>query len=596
MRTPLVLGRFALRLALGLAIAAGGSACAGIDDEEAGAGAELQPEGLLGKTDNAGVPGLPVETSDRDTQVWTVTNQWEDRDTPAARAAGPAWPADSGLTWDQKYGAWIQGMPRIQGHETYYETFAIVTPWGKTLPAPKLECAETAIFLRVTFAAWYQLPFYMTGQDEGGARVYFGHFGARTANGKFGGSPSYRDAYRDYSDLAGRGAEYLAANWPTDAKLRAKKLLKSNPDGTNDLQPMIAPDAHVGAYFDEIHLNKRAGHFTVLLLEYFGSVNLTDSRNTYNLKAPAVRAGDVLLERWQKIGIGHTLNVKNVQPLDDGKTMAELASGSMPRRQAMWADAFASKGYFTNEAMGGEGVASDGTPYYKLGGGLKRFRVAKIVRGTWMNTWMAGDEASWISDDDWDHLKTRPKEFENFLGEVPPEQQKIALLKIIDDNRNHLRLYPASCSARENRERAFSKLYDLGSRALDMDHEKIDREYRQLEDYVFAQLEYTKSKTCCWNSTTSFMHQIVMDYVKAKQAESATCTEPEVFMNENGGYQKFADFAARTGRAAQWKAWSEDEPCAQRDVVNDTKAYAWITDWCTTQTPPTPEPTPEPTP
>ena len=47
------------------------------------------------------------------------------------------------------------------------------------------------------------------------------------------------------------------------------------------------------------------------------------------------------------------------------------------------------------------------------------------------------------------------------LGEVSPEQKRDALLVLIEDNRNHLRLYPASCSARERREEAFKDLYEL---------------------------------------------------------------------------------------------------------------------------------------
>ena len=592
-----IISRSAAAVTFALCLAATGG-CAALDGgEDEVIGPELQPGGLLGKADSAGVAGLPVETADLDTQVWTVKNQWEDRYTMAAMASGPAWSMMSGLTWDQKYSAWIDSLEKTPGYQTYYDTFYLMTPWGKKMPAPKLECAETAMFLRATFASWYNLPFYMEAYDDNGGRVFFGHFGIRNKNGRYQNMPLYASAYKDYTDEYGsRSGDDLVANWPKDAKLRSKKLLKSNENGDNDLQPFIAPDAHVGAYFDEIFLNKRAGYFIIMLLEYFGSVNLTDSRNTYNLLPQAIRAGDVLLERWQAKGIGHTLVTKKVAQLPDGKTMAELVSGSMPRRLGMWVDAYTSKGYYTNEYMGGEGATTEGIPYVKLGGGLKRFRVAKDVKGSWTNSWMSADEASWISDDNWDRLKTRPKEFDALLGEPPVEEQRESLLRQIEDARKHLRNYPASCSARENRERAFSKLYSLSSRAWQEYGEAVDKKYRNVEDYVFAELEYTKAKTCCWNSSNGAMYQIIMDYVNSVRGAGQACVEPPVFKAQGGGYQVFKDFAASTGRAAQWKDWSEDEPCDQRAVVDDEEKYHDATPWCTVIAPPPPEPTPEPQP
>ena len=70
------------------------AACASAPDE----GEEekfLTPAGTARKA-------LPVST-DPSTQVWAVTAAWSDTATPAARAAGLAWPADSGLRWDEKF-------------------------------------------------------------------------------------------------------------------------------------------------------------------------------------------------------------------------------------------------------------------------------------------------------------------------------------------------------------------------------------------------------------------------------------------------------------------------------------------------------------
>ena len=82
------------------------------------------------------------------------------------------------------------------------------------------------------------------------------------------------------------------------------------------MQPFPSGNVRFGAFADEIHLNKRAGHFLVLLLDYFGSVNLADSANTYNLVPDKVRAGDVLLERWQRVGIGHTISDMHLSSRD----------------------------------------------------------------------------------------------------------------------------------------------------------------------------------------------------------------------------------------------------------------------------------------
>lgn len=531
-----------------------------------------EADGAVGKADNAGIAGPLVATNTTATQVWTAKNKWEDTDTPAAKAAGLAWEANSGLNWDQKYVKWVESMERTRGESGYYDTFVLTTPWGKTLPAPKLECSETAMFLRIAFASWYELPFYLTGTDEAGTRVYFGHFGARTKSDRYKNTPNYALQYKDYSSMT---ADQLAAQgWPKDTKLRTKGLIPSD-----DQMDFVEPGARAGAYFDEVFLNKRVGHFLVLVLDYFGSMHLADSRNTFNLKPQSIRAGDVLIERWQKNGIGHTLVIKHAVPLAEGKIEAQLVSGSMPRRQPKWEDGIASKNYFTSDYTGGEGSNSDGDEYVKLGGGIKRWRVTKNVNGYWTNTWMGADEASWISDTDYEHLKSRPSEFETLLGEVPPEQMRDALVAMIEDARNHLRQYPASCSARERREEAFRDLYSLMQSKFYKSKSEVDRMYRSFEDYIFAELEYSKSKTCCWNSSTSAMFQIIKDYNDGLQANA--CTEPTVFKATGGGkYDVFKTYAEQTGRAAMWREWSEDEPCAQRAVAEDTEtAHEWIP-WC----------------
>ncbi len=566
------------RILLGIALSLF-AACSGEDDvrdidEEWGMEGPLEPVPAPGKEDSEYRKGLLVATDTTRTQVWTARNAWDDTTTTAAARAGIAWGANSGLTWDQKYAAWIDAMEWVPAADGYSQTVKLTTPWGRSFVSPSLECAEMAIFLRITFAAWYELPFFMESMDSTGKRVYFGHNGVRTSTGRYANSPEFAIKYANHSTMT--PAQYQAA-WPSDSVLRTKKVA-----GGDDIQPAFN-GAAFGTYLDEIHLNKRAAYFTVMALNYLGSMNLADSANTYNLVPEAIHAGDVLVERWQKSGIGHTLVVKEVLPIGEGNLDVITISGSMPRRQGKRESGVASKSYFTSNYTGGVGTSSDGIEYARLGGGLKRWRVTKNVGGYWTNTWMRGDEASWINSTDYARISARPARFQSLLGQVSPEQQKTELLAQIEDARRHLRNYPASCSARERREGAFAELYALSSRTWGTSMAEIDRMYRKDEDYVLAELTYAKSKTCCWNSTTPAMYEIVMAEAAAElaAAEAAgTCAAPTVFMSRTDGYAKWAARAQQMGQAAAWRAWSEDEACAQRDVASDEVAAVELTPFC----------------
>jgi hypothetical protein len=565
-----------VRISMLVAVLGGCASGAGEEaspDEEWGLDGPLSPTPPPGKEDSELRRGLWVQTDTTRTQVWTARNKWEDTTTPAARAAGLAWPADSGLTWDAKYGAWLASLawiPSVDGEST---TVAITTPWGVTLPSPMLECAEMSLFLRITFAAWYELPLMLEAQDGRGQRVYFGHNGVRTSAGRYASSPEFAIRYQDYSSRTD-----WRTRWPSDAALAAKRIA-----GGADDQPELGADAHFGAYLDRIHLNKRAGYFTVMALDYLGSANLADPANAYNLVPDAVRAGDFLIERWQRVGIGHTLVVKQVDALAGGSMDVTTISGSMPRRQGVRQSGQASKGYFTSAYTGGPGTNSDGDAYAKLGGGLKRWRVAKNVGGYWTNTWMASDEARWINSTDAARIAARPARFEQILGQVAPAQQRAELLAQIADARAHLARFPASCSARDNRERAFAALYELSDRAFGQDPAEVDAAYRELSDYVFAALDYAHARTCCWDSSTPAMYDIIMDGAEADRAaaEAArTCAAPVVFKSRSDGYARWAAHAQAMGRAADWRAWSEDETCAQRAIAVDAEAADQPTPYC----------------
>ncbi len=532
----------------------------------------VEPLPPPGKEDSMYRKGLLVATNTTRTQVWTARNKWEDTDTVAARAAGLAWTANSGLTWDQKYSAWIDSLEWIPAVDGYSTTVKLTTPWGKTLPSPYLECAEMGMFLRITFAAWYELPLQLEAVSNG-QRVYFGHYGVRTAAGRFASSPEFAIAYKDYT-----ASTTWRTSWPRDNTLRGRRLW-----GGVDEQPELGANQVFGAYVDELHLNKRAAYFTVLTLNYLSSANLADTANTYNLVPESVRAGDVLLERWQRNGIGHTLVVKEVTPISATSLDVTTISGSMPRRQGVKQSGQSSKSYFTSEYTGGSEISSDGVEYSKLGGGIKRFRVTKNVNGYWTNTWMAADEAHWINSIDYARIGARPARFEALLGQVSPTQMRAELLVQINDARHHLEQYPASCSARERRETAFRALYELSAREFGKTTAQVDDEYRVMADYVLGELEYTKSKTCCWNSSTSAMYDLVVKKAAADKASADArhvCEAPVVFAARSDGYKLWSDYAASLGRGAEWKAWTEDESCPQKNVAADTQAPLSGTPYC----------------
>ncbi len=499
------------------------------------------------------VTGVSTSVAGYGTEVWAVTDAWDDRDTTAARKAGLSWDASSGLTWEEKYAKWVDSLPRATATDGYI-TFSITSPYGRTLTTTPLECSEVALFLRSTFASWYGLPFYVSAVDQTGKRVYLGHFGFRTANGKYGNTSSYKTLYKDH------GRTIPAAGWPSDAKLRAKAL---------------GDDAReAGLFFDDLYLNKRMGYFQLTLLNWFGSMNIADEANAFHVKPEAVRTGDVLVERWQKQGIGHVLLVKSVVPAGE-QLEVTLASGSMPRRQPVWESEIDSKRYFTSELTGGEGTLDDGTPYAKLGGGLRRFKQAKKKNGLWANVIPAADVTVSIAASDVAAIAARPGRFEALLSEPSPAAKKESVLRALEVKREHLRNHPASCSARIAREELFDELKVI-LRVDGLSDEEIDAQHRTIEDYVFAELSYASSKTCCWNSTDAEMAAVVLDYARVEQADQ--CVEPTIFKSHTDGYARWAAHARTLGK--NWKSWTEDEPCAQKDVVEDRAAGQEATAFC----------------
>lgn len=522
-----------------------------------------------GKADGLrGNPGLPTQVDNSRTAVWEVRNSWSDTDPKA----GMAWSENSGLTWNEKFRAWVDSMERTESESSYGDTFVLTTPYGKKLPAPALECAEAAIFLRVAFAAWYNLPFFMESRDKNGNRLFFGHFGMRTSNGRWDPTPAFRAHYADYSNLANQ-IKNGEREWPHDSRLDGLGI----PSADDDQQPMIGDDARAGAYFDEIFLNKRVGYFLRYQLMYLGSMNLADSANTFNIKAPATTTGDFAVERTGWNGIGHTLIVKERRDLGtqqiDGeqfpKMKLEVASSSMPRRQPKWQSAAGTKRSLTDELWGGK-------EYAKYGAGVKRWRVPKRIRGRWTNVVPDADKDQYIGSWKHERLGKRIKVFDKILVELNPKQQMEAIAEVIESKRRHLRGQPASCAARIDREKAFDELYKLGEK-LDMTKAEVDQKYRKFEDYVFAELVYDKSKTCCWLSANADMYDLIIEYNlnRARDEANEQCRPVKVFKARDDGedgYAIFREYAKSVGQGDKWLDWSAGESCSQSDVRSDTEA------------------------
>ncbi len=569
-----------LRAALSLLLVMTLPACAvggpsALDEASAETGLEGPLEALPEAAKMDGVESLgPTVAAGASTEVWSVRNQWDERDTTDARRAGVSWGANSGLDWEQKFDRWV-GAFEVVARAGYGQTVRIPTPYGaRAFDAPTLECAEVGLFLRTAFASWYGLPFFVSGWDSAGRQTLFaGHFGFVNKRGeRIANFPKFRAQYTDATSSWREGQA-----WPSDARLRAMHL------GADDTVGFLSTGGQTlgaGAYFDELFLNKRVGYFARLLLLYFGSVNLVDSANTFSVQPEALAPGDLLIERWQKVGIGHVIPVFRRVDLPGGQFEVAVASGSMPRRQPLWTETAQARSYFESQYCGGPELNADGVPYAKLGGGLRRWRTPALSAGRWRNLVRTADRAAFIDDSSTDVLAARPARFRELLGTQTPEQKRDAALARIQTARLHLRDYPSSCSAREQREDAFVELYEVMEGYFGETRAEVDAAHRTLEDRVFAELDYTRSRTCCWNSSTAAMRELVLAYAEKEQRDAAAgsrCVEPTVFRAESAdratggdGYARWRAYAASVGRAADWRAWSEDETCAQREVSEDT--------------------------
>jgi hypothetical protein len=550
------------------------SACASDSPDDDGPTTELDPGPEAGKEDGFGIPSLPVNGDYSASQAWTVVNQWEDTTTADAKKAGIAWPANSGLNWDQKFSAWVGSFEQTDSIDGFFQTIKVSTPFGKAVNGPKIDCADLALLLRISFAAWYRLPIYFVGYDHN-QPVYFGHFGIRTASGPWSLAPLFSVKYSDFSSMP--PAQYMA-NWPQDTSLRTRGVMP------NDELPFLGPGARLGAFLDEIHLNKRAARLVFFAQAYLGSHNMVDSRNMYNIVPEALRTGDVLMYARSPTVDGHTTIVTRVEHLPGGLNVkAQSVYGNDPPAQPEWQSPGQTRQLFSSDEGGGPSLNlpyGGNFIYSHLGGGLKRYRVAKAKNGKWVNTWMAADEASWIDSTDFDKIGARVAQFRTMLGDPDPAATRDALVQVIEAKRQHLREHPSSCAARTAREDAFTQLYGVMSEHFGMDRAAVDAQFRTtMEDYVFAPLDYSKSRTCCWNSTNKAMTDIIMSFQQSQQMNG--CVSPTVFKLTANSYDPFAAFATASGHGSEWRSWSQDEACEAAGRSDDVVLPdTGITPWC----------------
>jgi len=155
--------------------------------------------------------------------------------------------------------------------------------------------------------------------------------------------------------------------------------------------------------------------------------------------------------------------------------------------------------------------------------------------------------------------------------------QRDQILSVIAEKRTYLQDHPSSCAARSGREDAFASLYKLMSDSFSMDQAAVDNMYRTtIDDYIFAPLDYSQSRTCCWNHTNHAMYDLILAYEMSKA--SGGCVDPAIFKMTANGYDPFTTFAAG---ASSWQSWSADEECVQANNANDVVLPdPGLTPWC----------------
>ena len=123
----------------------------------------------------------------------------------------------------------------------------------------------------------------------------------------------------------------------------------------------------------------------------------------------------------------------------------------------------------------------------------------------------------WINSTDYPRIAARPARFETLLGQVSPHSRRPSCSRRSPTRATTSRSTRRRAAARERRERR-SKRSTASPTSSARPRARSTSSTAQLDDYVLGELDYTKSKTCCWNSSTSAMYDIIMKKAAADKA------------------------------------------------------------------------------
>jgi hypothetical protein len=473
--------------------------------------------------------------------VWNVEHAWEDR-------------APNGMTYDELYADWLSNIQHnSNGREISYTD-------GTVVPAPSLECADTALFLRFLFASEYKLPMFVRGWYEGGWN-YWGHFGWLSARGNrmvdYSGHP-LNAARGSYAPLQNRN-RYLPDN----------------------LQAYPSQGSTIGEYLDAVLTNKRFGFFYQDLAVMIYSGSIVDDYNTYYIRPDAIRGGDLQMHRYDSTGgIGHTITIQNIERSATGRLLqVDVIQSYMPTLP--W-------------IVNGYSELTSYTPDPATNGGLRRWRRPELRSGRW---YMAADEevSQWESD-----VANNPDTFQALFN-MSAEDEVSTMLETIDIRRRALFDNPNSCRRREEREEAFNNLYELyistpelyqslgfsSEPTLEQVKLEVDRLHRTVDDFIWARMTYEGSWVCHWNpsdtAVNNDMYRATVAYNRQAIADGG-CQAIRMFRAENvtraDGTDGFSDLSAWAGsNDYQWAPYSNDENGALSGVTDDTLTDPGIVDY-----------------
>lgn len=484
-------------------------------------------------------------------EVWEPVHAWTDT-------------APNGETYEEYYGTWLRSIQyNSNGREVHY-TLAD----GTVVPAPSLECADSALFLRFLFASEYGLPMFVRGWVDGGWH-FFGHFGWLNSSGV-----RVRN-YRQHPVDAERGSYAPLQN-------RSSYL----PD---NLQDYPVEDSTIGEYLDAALTNKRMGYFLQDLWNMIYSGTIVENFNSYYIQPDYIREGDLQMHRYDLTGgIGHTITIQNVERGATGRLIrVDIIQSYMPTLP------WVGNGY--SELTGY-------TPNPEVHSGLRRWRRPELRNGRWYNM-VDEDVAAWDAE-----VPDFPERFEELFS-MSAADEVAAMIETIEIRRTALVDNPNSCRRREEREAAFANLYELYMATPELYEElgfeneptleeirpTVDRLHRTIDDFIWSELNYEQARTCHWNpsdtdinndmyeATVEFNRQVLETYgcegIRIFRAEDAeycegrdglNATNPEACASVDDGFQDLRAFATEGGWG--WADYLNDEHGDLTDSATDELA------------------------